>query len=137
MTDHAENRCGLEGPHPFSSRHVGSVEDDLRYIAETIGVTSPEQIIRDAIPASVLDSNEGESSVRTPSFPPAAAETTARAELVEIASGNRVTRALIGRGYYGTLTPSVIRMLISRRRITRGSIAGIWREIRDLWIDHG
>ena len=109
MTDHAENRCGLEGPRPFSSRHVGSVEDDLRYIAETIGVTSPEQIIRDAIPASVLDSNEGESSVRTPSFPPAAAETTARAELVEIASGNRVTRALIGRGYYGTLTPSVIR----------------------------
>lgn len=55
----------------------------------------------------MLDSNEGESSVRTPSFPPAAAETTARAELVEIASGNRVTRALIGRGYYGTLTPSV------------------------------
>ena len=63
MTDHAENRCGLEGPRPFSSRHVGSVEDDLRYIAETIGVTSPEQIIRDAIPASVLDSNEGGSSV--------------------------------------------------------------------------
>ena len=31
----------------------------------------------------------------------------------------------------------LIRMLISRRRITRGSIAGIWREIRDLWIDHG
>ena len=91
MTDHAENRCGLEGPRPFSSRHVGSVEDDLRYIAETIGVTSPEQIIRDAIPASVLDSNEGDSSVRTPSFPPAADETTARAELVEIASGNRVT----------------------------------------------
>lgn len=59
MTDHAENRCGLEGPHPFSSRHVGSVEDDLRYIAETIGVTSPEQIIRDAIPASVLDSTRG------------------------------------------------------------------------------
>ena len=109
MTDHAENRCGLEGPRPFSSRHVGSVEDDLRYIAETIGVTSPEQIIRDAIPASVLDSNEGDSSVRTPSFPPAADETTARAELVEIASGNRVTRALIGRGYYGTLTPPVIR----------------------------
>lgn len=42
MTDHAENRCGLEGPRPFSSRHVGSVEDDLRYIADTIGVTSPE-----------------------------------------------------------------------------------------------
>lgn len=67
MTDHAENRCGLEGPRPFSSRHVGSVEDDLRYIAETIGVTSPEQIIRDAIPASVLDSNEG-----TPPFAPRA-----------------------------------------------------------------
>ena len=33
--------------------------------------------------------------------------------------------------------PMLIRMLISRRRITRGSIAGIWREIRDLWIDHG
>lgn len=69
MTDHAENRCGLEGPHPFSSRHVGSVEDDLRYIAETIGVTSPEQIIRDAIPASVLDSNEGSPPFAPRAFP--------------------------------------------------------------------
>lgn len=69
MTDHAENRCGLEGPRPFSSRHVGSVEDDLRYIAETIGVTSPEQIIRDAIPASVLDSNEGAPPFAPRAFP--------------------------------------------------------------------
>jgi hypothetical protein len=48
-------------------------------------------------------------------FPPAADETTARAELVEIASGNRVTRALIGRGYYGTLPPPVIRRNILER----------------------
>ena len=33
--------------------------------------------------------------------------------------------------------PMLIRMLIFRRRITRGSIADIWREAHDLWIDHG
>ena len=109
MTDHAGARRGLEGPRPFSSRHVGSVVEDLRHIAETVGVTSCEQIVRDAIPASVLNSDRNGSSVHTPSLPPAADEATARAELVDIAKGNRVTRALIGRGYYGTLTPPVIR----------------------------
>ncbi|MDU5843674.1 MAG: glycine dehydrogenase (aminomethyl-transferring), partial [Cutibacterium avidum] len=109
MTDHAGDRRGLEGPRPFSSRHVGSVVDDLRHIAETVGVTSCEQIVRDAIPASVLNSDRNGSSVHTPSLPPTADEATARAELVDIAKGNRVTRALIGRGYYGTLTPPVIR----------------------------
>ena len=109
MTDHAGDRRGLEGPRPFSSRHVGSVVEDLRHIAETVGVTSCEQIVRDAIPASVLNSDRNGSSVHTPSLPPAADEATARAELVDIAKGNRVTRALIGRGYYGTLTPPVIR----------------------------
>ena len=102
MADHTEDRRGLERPRPFSSRHVGSVDEDLRYIAQTVGVTSREQIVRDAIPASVLGYEEG-SSVRAPSLPPAADETTAHAELVEIASGNRVTRALIGRGYYLSL----------------------------------
>ncbi|MDU6252078.1 MAG: glycine dehydrogenase (aminomethyl-transferring), partial [Cutibacterium avidum] len=109
MTDHAGDRRGLEGPRPFSSRHVGSVVEDLRHIAETVGVTSCEQIVRDAIPASVLNSDRNGSSVHTPSLPPSADEATARAELVDIAKGNRVTRALIGRGYYGTLTPPVIR----------------------------
>lgn len=33
--------------------------------------------------------------------------------------------------------PMFIRMLVSRRRITRGSIVGVWREVRDLWLDHG
>ena len=109
MADHAGDRRGLEGPRPFSSRHVGSVVEDLRHIAETVGVTSCEQIVRDAIPASVLNSDRNGSSVHTPSLPPSADEATARAELVDIAKGNRVTRALIGRGYYGTLTPPVIR----------------------------
>lgn len=109
MTDHAGDRRGLEGPRPFSSRHVGSVVEDLRHIAETVGVTSCEQIVRDAIPASVLNSDRNGSSVHTPSLPPSADEATARAELVDIAKGNRVTRVLIGRGYYGTLTPPVIR----------------------------
>ncbi|WCC80565.1 aminomethyl-transferring glycine dehydrogenase [Cutibacterium equinum] len=109
MTDHTEQRRGLKGPRPFSSHHVGSVDEELRYIAETVGVSDYEQIVRDAIPASVLDCDGNGSSVRTPSLPPAADETATVAELVDIAQQNRVTRALIGRGYYGTLTPPVIR----------------------------
>ncbi|MSS45840.1 transglutaminase domain-containing protein [Cutibacterium sp. WCA-380-WT-3A] len=33
--------------------------------------------------------------------------------------------------------PMLIRILIARRRMTSGSIAGMWREVHDLWIDHG
>ncbi|MGK2350439.1 aminomethyl-transferring glycine dehydrogenase subunit GcvPB [Cutibacterium sp. V947] len=109
MTDHAEDRRGPEGSRPFSSRHVGPVDEDLRYIAEAVGVTSCAQVVRDAIPASVLKLAGNGSSVHTPSLPPATDEATARAELVDIVRDNRITHALIGRGYYGTLTPPVIR----------------------------
>ncbi|WP_371131259.1 aminomethyl-transferring glycine dehydrogenase [Microbacterium sp.] len=76
---------------------------------ETLGVdtsdpsTSLETLMRGAVPASILADPSATSVI-----PPAATEAEALAELRAFASHNRVNRSMIGLGYYGTLTPSVI-----------------------------
>ncbi|MGM7697480.1 aminomethyl-transferring glycine dehydrogenase [Microbacterium sp. A84] len=65
--------------------------------------SSLETLMRSAVPASIYTSASGTSVI-----PPAATEAEALAELRGFASRNRVNRSMIGLGYYGTLTPSVI-----------------------------
>ncbi|WP_396652664.1 aminomethyl-transferring glycine dehydrogenase [Microbacterium sp. AK031] len=65
--------------------------------------TSLETLMRGAVPASILADPSATSII-----PPAATEAEALAELRAFASHNRVNRSMIGLGYYGTLTPSVI-----------------------------
>ncbi|WP_373457679.1 aminomethyl-transferring glycine dehydrogenase [Microbacterium murale] len=64
---------------------------------------SLETLMRGAVPASILSEPAATSAI-----PPAATEAEALAELRAFASRNRVNRSMIGLGYYGTLTPSVI-----------------------------
>ncbi|WP_373407841.1 aminomethyl-transferring glycine dehydrogenase [Microbacterium esteraromaticum] len=61
-----------------------------------------EQLMRQAVPDSIF-TESGESGI-----PLAASEAETLAELRELASRNTVNRAMIGLGYYGTFTPSVI-----------------------------
>lgn len=86
----------------FVSRHVGAVGQDRRRMLERVGVEDLDALMRAAAPETILV------PVPTPSIPPAADEPTVRRDLTEMAGRNRVTRALIGRGYYGTHTPAVI-----------------------------
>ncbi|WP_374954048.1 aminomethyl-transferring glycine dehydrogenase [Microbacterium sp. MYb72] len=62
-----------------------------------------EALMRQAVPASIFTPARGESVI-----PRAASETEALAELRALASRNTVNRPMIGLGYYGTITPSVI-----------------------------
>ena len=94
----------------FADRHIGLTSsaqsrmlDALGLSAESAEQSSIEALMREAVPASIFLA-EHEDSV----IPPAASETEALAELRSLARRNAVNRPMIGLGYYGTITPSVI-----------------------------
>ncbi|WCD94097.1 aminomethyl-transferring glycine dehydrogenase [Microbacterium sp. nov. GSS16] len=62
-----------------------------------------EALMRQAVPASIFTGPSDDSII-----PAAASEAEALAELRALAGRNTVNRPMIGLGYYGTLTPSVI-----------------------------
>src|SRR5690606_30521725 len=91
----------------FADRHIGVTSDAQRQMLEALGIsgsdTEPvEALMRQAVPASIY-TDAGDSSI-----PVAASEAEALAELRALADRNTVNRAMIGQGYYGTFTPSVI-----------------------------
>ena len=94
----------LERGVPFADRHVGPRPDGLATILETIGVSSLEDLAARALPDSIRDDEPPATSL-----PAAATETEMLAELKALADRNTVTVPMIGLGYHGTRTPSVIR----------------------------
>src|SRR5687767_756045 len=90
------------GESSFAERHLGIAERDLRAMLQTLGVSSLEQLIAQAMPAAVLD--------RGPiGLPAPLSEPEMLRRLAEIAGRNTVRRAMIGLGYYDCITPAVIR----------------------------
>ncbi|WP_341939758.1 aminomethyl-transferring glycine dehydrogenase [Microbacterium sp. LWH10-1.2] len=94
----------------FADRHIGTPASAQRIMLDALGVESAlddgspvEALMRQAVPASIFTPARGESVI-----PRAASETEALAELRALASRNTVNRPMIGLGYYGTITPSVI-----------------------------
>src|SRR3954468_4851136 len=86
----------------FADRHIGPDSTDVRRMLELIGYSSVEDLMDAAIPEVIrwrgaLD------------LPPAASEAEVLAELRALADRNTVAVSMIGLGYYGTHTPSVIR----------------------------
>ncbi len=94
---------------PFSSRHIGTDAAAQQQMLDALGITvaddqTPvEALIQAVLPSQIVAADDGASVL-----PPAASEAEALAELRSLASQNRVTTPMIGLGYYGTLTPSVI-----------------------------
>ncbi|WP_376783435.1 aminomethyl-transferring glycine dehydrogenase [Miniimonas arenae] len=71
-----------------------------------VGYPSLAALMDAAVPPAVAGSNDASAFARA--LPEPASEAEALAELREIAGRNTVTRSLIGLGYFGTHTPSVI-----------------------------
>lgn len=86
----------------FQGRHIGTDAAAQAEMLRVLGRDSVEGLVNTAVPDAIHVA-EGESII-----PPAATEAEALAELRELASQNRSARAMIGLGYYDTLTPSVI-----------------------------
>ncbi|HSY14745.1 MAG TPA: glycine dehydrogenase (aminomethyl-transferring), partial [Jatrophihabitantaceae bacterium] len=95
--------AGLERDHPFAGRHIGVSDPEAQQrMLAVVGYSSMDQLIGDAVPASIREK-------LTLAIPAAGTEAEVAAELVELASSNQVLTSMIGLGYYDTVTPAVIR----------------------------
>ncbi|MEV7694547.1 aminomethyl-transferring glycine dehydrogenase [Microbacterium sp. NPDC089189] len=88
---------------PFVSRHIGIDAPAERRMLDALGYDSVDALVEAAVPASIHVAPRATSSI-----PPAASEAEALDELRQLAAQNRPAKALIGLGYYDTVTPSVI-----------------------------
>ncbi len=85
----------------FAQRHIGPSAEEQQQMLTAVGYSSLDELTEAALPpvaaAPPLD------------LPPALSEAGALAELRRLAGRNQVLTSMIGLGYYGTITPAVIR----------------------------
>ena len=86
----------------FENRHIGANQDDINKMLNTIGLGSVDELIHQTIPNSILKNSPLKIS-------DAITENAYLIKLKEIADLNKNFDNYIGQGYYGTLTPSVIK----------------------------
>ncbi len=93
----------FDGTVPFAARHIGPSEDDQRAMLATLGYASLDDLLTAALPAYASP------PASLSELPAPRTETEALAELRRLAGRNRAAVPMIGLGYYGTVTPAVIR----------------------------
>src|SRR5690606_35853720 len=96
----------------FADRHIGVTAEARRTMlaalgfADTGGDRPVEALMREAVPEAIRLQPGGTDAAT--GIPPAATESEALAELRALAARNTVNTSMIGLGYHGTITPSVI-----------------------------
>ncbi len=85
----------------FSARHIGPRESEYAEMLSKIGVSSVDELVDQIVPKSIRLKEKLQLSE-------ALTEYEYLNKIKEIASKNKLYRSLIGMGYYGTATPSVI-----------------------------
>tara|TARA_B100001287_G_scaffold268130_1_gene264050 strand:- start:7228 stop:10095 length:2868 start_codon:yes stop_codon:yes gene_type:complete len=86
----------------FVKRHIGISESDTTKMLKTIGIKSLNELVKETIPSSILKSNDLK-------VDESVSEEDYLKSLKKIASKNKSFENYIGQGYYGTLTPNVIK----------------------------
>lgn len=94
-------RDNLKPQDIFEYRHHGKVDDATLTKLQKIGVSSIDELIDQTVPKSI----RLEESIK---LPEPLTEQAFLSETKELASKNKVFKSLIGQGYYGTKTPTVI-----------------------------
>jgi len=86
----------------LESRHIGLTSEDEKKMLEAVGAESMEALVREAMPADILlpDGIELDQALTEQKY-------LENAE--ELLAENIPARSYIGRGWYGTITPAVIR----------------------------
>ena len=87
----------------FAARHIGPSAEDQRAMLAALGYATLDGLTAAALPPGTRPP----ASLAT--LPAARTEQEALAELRRIAARNTVRVSMIGQGYYGTITPPVIR----------------------------
>jgi glycine dehydrogenase len=88
----------------FAARHIGPSEADERRMLDALGYASMDELTTAALPEGTELVQPGQLGLPAP-----LTETQAQAELRRMADRNQVLTSMIGLGYYGTITPAVIR----------------------------
>ncbi len=86
----------------FAQRHIGPSGPEQDQMLAAIGYGSLDELIAAALPGGLAAPGEL-------ALPPPLSEPEALAELRRLAARNQVLTSMIGLGYYGTVTPAVIR----------------------------
>jgi len=85
----------------FLTRHIGPRENEISKMCSQIGVKSLDELINKTVPANIR--------LKKPlNLPESISEYEYLIKLRRIASKNKLFKTYIGKGYYGTITPSVI-----------------------------
>lgn len=86
----------------FAGKHLGTRTSDAYEMLNTIGCNSVSQLIDEVIPQSIQQNNlDGISNPLS--------ENDYLQSLKEIGKKNKIFKTYIGQGFYGTITPSVIK----------------------------
>ena len=89
-------------PDDFTIRHIGSNPENISSMLSTLGVESMDELIEQTIPGSIRSDKEF-------SLPRSLDENRLNKLSRQIAADNTAAISMIGMGYYGTVTPPVIR----------------------------
>jgi glycine dehydrogenase len=92
----------LFGHDEFIGRHIGPRADDIEHMLSTIGVDSIESLLYETVPAGIRSSEPL-------ALPGPRTESDVLTALRALADRNHAVTSLIGMGYYGTITPPVVR----------------------------
>ncbi|TQN31796.1 glycine dehydrogenase (decarboxylating) alpha subunit /glycine dehydrogenase (decarboxylating) beta subunit [Haloactinospora alba] len=101
-----ENPSDRVPARQFADRHIGPDPADLAEMLKVVGYESTTALMTAAVPHNILNENKGPAPLR---LPDAASESTALAELRDLAERNQALTTMIGQGYYNTVTPPVIK----------------------------
>jgi len=88
----------------FQSRHIGPSITDESEMLRLLGYKDLHSFISDVVPSNIAIAKKLSETLDS-----AKSEVAVIAELREIASQNQVFTSLIGGGYFGTITPAVIK----------------------------
>ena len=94
------------GESDFVARHIGPSPAEQQEMAEAVGVRDVAELIREAVPDAILNAGVLEDSALP--LGEGHSEREALAQLQAFAARNTPMVSMIGQGYYGTVTPSVI-----------------------------
>ena len=86
----------------FDRRHIGPQPDERDKMLAALGLADLDELVETSVPAAIRQTEPLD-------LPPAWSESQTLAELRRLAAANRPLTPMIGLGYYGTITPSVIR----------------------------
>ena len=89
----------------FLHRHLGPDAVEQQQMLRTLNLDSMEALLAEAIPASIRLPQHHVAH----SLPPAVSEQQALAELEALMGRNRISRSLMGLGYFGAVMPAVVR----------------------------